>query len=222
MSFAEPIARITFSGGVIDNFSFTTVANDQAEFVHVLPGQTVSGINFGNQSTVASTDLVATSVTPTSTGFTATFSAPLNTSVLNLYDSGGVYGPADATLVGQTHWPCHGSMVVSADGKTVTFIKTAGLLAPDTYTITLVSGTNAFVSTTGALLDGNGDGVPGDNLVSTFTVNPLPSNAVVVSIPDFARGYGQTVNVPAFIHRGPADHPQYRPERDRGRPHHEV
>ena len=93
-------------------------------------------------------------------------------------------------------------MVVSPDGKTVTFIKTGGLLVPDTYTITLVSGTSAFESTTGALLDGNSDGVPGDNLVSTFTVNPLPSNAVVVSLPDFTRGYGQAVNVPASSNLG--------------------
>jgi len=196
LSFAQPIARITFSGGVIDNFSFTTEANDQAEFVRVQPSQTVSGIAFGNQSTVASTDLVASNVTPTPTGFTATFSAPLNTSVLNLYDT-GTLGPADATLVGQATGSVTGSMVVSADGKTITFIKTTGLLAPDTYTITLNSGANAFVSTTGALLDGNGDGTPGDNLTYTFTVNPLPSNAVVVSIPDFTRGYGQPVNVPA-------------------------
>ncbi len=196
LSFAEPIAQITFSGGVVDNFSFTTVANDQAEFVHVTASQTVSGINFGNQSTVASTDLVATSVTTTTTGFTATFSAPLNPNVLNLYDT-STMGPADATLVGQSTGPVTGSLVLSANNTTITFINTAGLLAPDTYTITLNSGANAFVSTTGALLDGNGDGIPGDNLTSTFTVNPLPSNAVVVSIPNFTRGYGQPVNVPA-------------------------
>ena len=196
LSFAEPIAQITFSGGVIDHFSFTTVANDQAEFVHVSASHTVSGINLGNQSTVASTDLVATSVTPTPTGFTATFNAPLNTSVLNLYDT-GTMGPADATLVGQATGPVTGSLVVSPSGETITFINTTGLLPPDTYTITLNSGPNAFVSTSGALLDGNGDGVPGDNLTDTFTVNPLPSNAVVVSIPDFTRGFGQPVNVPA-------------------------
>ena len=160
LTFAEPIAQITFSGGVVDNFSFTTAANDQAEFVHVAASQTVSGINFGNQSTVASTDLVATTVTPTTTGFTATFSAPLNTerpqSLRHRH-----HGAADATLVGQSVGPVTGSLVVSPDGKTVTFINTAGLLAPDTYTITLYSGANAFVSTTGNLLDGNGDGTPG-------------------------------------------------------------
>ena len=141
-------------------------------------------------------DLEVTSLTTTPTGFTATFSAPLNPSVLNLYDT-GTMGPADATLVGQATGPVTGSLVLSNNNTTITFINTAGLLAPDTYTITLNSGANAFVSTTGALLDGNGDGTPGDNLTYTFTVNPLPSNAVVVSIPNFTRGYGQPVNVPA-------------------------
>ena len=40
LSFAQPIARITFAGGVIDNFSFTTAANDQAYFVNLQAGQT--------------------------------------------------------------------------------------------------------------------------------------------------------------------------------------
>ena len=47
------------------------------------------------------------------------------------------------------------------------------------------------------LLDGLGNGVPGSNLTTTFTVSPLASNAVVVSLPNFTRGYGQPVNVPA-------------------------
>ncbi len=202
LSFAEPIAQITFSGGVVDNFSFTTVANDQAEFVHVTASQTVSGINLGNQSTVASTDLVATSVTPTTTGFTAVFSLPVNAGVLNLYDSSGTYGAADATLIGQTVGPVDGSLLVSPDGTSITFIKTGGILAPDTYTITLYSGPNAFETTTGALLDGNGDGTPGDNLTYTFTVDDPPSNAVIVGIPDFTRGYGQPVNMPATSDTG--------------------
>ena len=101
-----------------------------------------------------------------------------------------------------TTGPVTGSLVVSSGGETVTFIKTGGLLAADTYTLTLVSGANAFESTTGALLDGIGNGVPGSNLTSTFTVSPLASNAVVVSIPNFTRGYGQPVNVPASSNTG--------------------
>ena len=59
--FAKPIAQITFVGGVIDNFTFTTAANNQAEFVACpRASQTVSGMSFGDQCTVASTDLEAT------------------------------------------------------------------------------------------------------------------------------------------------------------------
>src|SRR5262249_50307777 len=47
----------------------------------------------------------------------------------------------------------------------------------------------------GDLLDGNRDGIPGDDYVTTFTVTPSPG--VVIGIPDFMRGPGQPVNVPA-------------------------
>ena len=115
----------------------------------------------------------------------------MNTSVLNLYYPSGTYGAADATLVGATTGPVIGSLVVSPNGETVTFIKTGGLLAADTYTLTLVSGANAFESTTGQLLDGFGNGTPGSNLTSTFTVNPVAGNAVVVSIPTSPASYGR-------------------------------
>ncbi len=40
-------------------------------------------------------------------------------------------------------------MVINSDGTGFTFIRTSGLLAPDPYTLTLVSGSNAFESTNG-------------------------------------------------------------------------
>src|SRR5262249_37647011 len=43
--------------------------------------------------------------------------------------------------------------------------------------------------------DGDGDGVAGVDYSSSFTV-AAPSSRVL-SLPDFARGYGQAVNVPA-------------------------
>ena len=47
-----------------------------------------------------------------------------------------------------------------------------------------------------------GNGAPGSNYVTTLTVASPPANAVVVSIPDFTRGDGQTVNVPASVATG--------------------
>ena len=76
-----------------------------------------------------------------------------------------------------------GSLVINSAGDGFTFIKTGGVLAPDTYTVTCAV-LNGFKDTAGLLLDGNGDGTAGDNYTGTFTVATPPSNAVTVSLPD--------------------------------------
>ena len=87
-------------------------------------------------------------MTPTSTGFTVTFASPVNDQRPQpLRRRGARTAPPTPPWSGSDTGPVTGSLVVSPDGKTVTFIKTAGLLAPDTYTLTLVSGANAFQST---------------------------------------------------------------------------
>ncbi len=124
------------------------------------------------------------------------FNSVLDTSQLNLYNQGGTLGPADVVLSGSSTGIVSGSVVMNSTGNGFTFIKTGGVLAPDTYTVTLRSAANGFKDTTGLLLDGS-DGVAGDDYSWTFPVAATPSNAVTVSLPDFARGYGQPVNVPA-------------------------
>ena len=50
--------------------------------------------------------LAVTSFTPTSTGFTATFTEPFNLSLINLYSTAtGGQGPPDVTLVGASTGP---------------------------------------------------------------------------------------------------------------------
>jgi hypothetical protein len=68
------------------------------------------------------------------------------------------------------------------------------VLAPDSYTATLRSGADGIRDLLGGFLDGNADGTFGDNHVATFSV--VSSAAVVVSVPDFARGPGQVLNLP--------------------------
>ena len=77
----------------------------------------------------------------------------------------------------------------------LTFLPTGGPLAPDTYTVTLRSAADGLRDTAGGLLDGDGDGTPGGHYIATFTV--AASAARVVSVPDFARGPGQPVDLPA-------------------------
>jgi hypothetical protein len=47
------------------------------------------------------------------------------------------------------------------------------------------------------LLDGNGDGTAGDDFTAVFTVAEPVGNAVLVGAPDFVRGPGQAIDVPA-------------------------
>src|SRR5262249_41508061 len=88
-----------------------------------------------------------------------------------------------------------GSLVVRPDNRGLTFLRTGGLLPPDTYTVTLRSAANGFRTPAGTLLDGNGDGTPGGHYVPTLPVAASP--AAPVSGPDLTRGPGQPVNVPA-------------------------
>ncbi len=140
-------------------------------------------------------------LTPTASGFQVTFSNPIDGSDLNLIDSetGGL-GPADVVLVGTASGPVAGSVIVS--DQMVEFIKTGDALAADNYTVTLRSAANGFKDNTGALLDGDGDGTPGGDYSSQFTVNEPAAGTVTVGIPDIVRGPGQEVNVPANVTTG--------------------
>ena len=54
----------------------------------------------GTSNAIATRGLTVTSLTPTSTGFIATFSKPFDPSQINLYDQAGLNGPDDVLLTG--------------------------------------------------------------------------------------------------------------------------
>lgn len=140
--------------------------------------------------------LTATRLEPTPTGFTVQFNRSVNPAGLNLYDTeAGTLGAADVTLTREDGTRVRGSVALRPGGGGFTFLRTAGLLAPGTYTVTLRSATDGFRDTSEGLLDGNGDGTTGDDFTASFTIgSSLP---VTVSVPNFARGPGQAVSVPA-------------------------
>ena len=140
--------------------------------------------------------LVVTDFSAQSDGFTATFNGPISDTTLNLY-SGEALGidPSDVIVVGATTGAVSGSLSVQADTGTIRFLATGGPLLPDVYTVQLRSGVNGFVSEDGGQLDGNNDSVAGDNFVTQFSVSA--PTGVAVSIPSFARGPGQEIDVPA-------------------------
>jgi subtilisin-like proprotein convertase family protein len=163
--------------------------------VHEIPvvgGDTASERNFG---LVARVPLFVSAFTSSPSGFELELNRPFDPASLNLHDTdSGGFGPADVTLVGAVHGAVMGSLVVDSNADRLVFVRTGGPLAPDTYTVTLRSAGNGFQDAVDPL-DGNGDGIPGDAYTASFIVSP-PSG-VVVSVPDFVRGAGQPVDLPA-------------------------
>ncbi len=154
----------------------------------------------GTSNTVATRGLTVASLSPTATGFIATFDKPFDPSHISLYDANGVNGPDDVLLTGPgaPQISFHGSLIIDPSDQTITFVKTSnfngpafnpqtGVLTPGTYTVTFRSASNAFANALGTPLDGLNNGNPaGSNYVATFVVAATP--VVTVGIPAFARG----------------------------------
>ncbi|RDE49091.1 MAG: tandem-95 repeat protein, partial [Candidatus Accumulibacter meliphilus] len=129
-----------------------------------------------------------------SNGFAVRFNDAFNAGVINLYDSSLVgLGAADLVLTGSSGL-VKGSLVFDADYRGLRYQVSGNGLAAGNYSLTLKSGAQAFHSIWSAL-DGDADGLAGDDCRRSFTVAAAP--ALKLSLPDFMRGPGQSVNVPA-------------------------
>ncbi|MGA2496150.1 MAG: cohesin domain-containing protein [Tepidisphaeraceae bacterium] len=184
-----------FASSTAGNFSFTPDVPG-AYNVQVVVTDKDGGVG----SALAS--ITATHVSYRVVGFTSTVSGfdvqmirPADLSLLNLYTTESAAQSPDVTLVGVTVGSVQGSLVWDSATNMAHFVKTGGPLLPDVYTATLASRPDGWVDTRGEQLDGDGDGNPGGDYVASFTV-AAPS-ARIVSLGDFARGPGQTVNLPA-------------------------
>ena len=143
--------------------------------------------------------LYVTELVSATDGFGISFSRPIDVSVINLYDAMDIYGESDLTLRGATTGDVSGSLVIAADGRSLQFVANAPL-ALDTYSVIVRSGSDAFQTVTGELLDGNADEEAGDSYNGTFTISEVPT--VRLAIPSFARGPGQDVHVPVGSEAG--------------------
>ena len=130
-----------------------------------------------------------------SNGFALRFNDPFDPGAINLYDSTlAKLGLSDIILSGASSGVVKGSVVFDADYKGLRYIASGSGLLADTYSLTLKSGPSAFHSVFGNL-DGNADGIGGDDYVTGFASGAAP--ALRLSLPDFMRGPGQSVDVPA-------------------------
>lgn len=168
---------------------------------------TVSNLNFVNKIDV----LQVETLTPTSTGFKATFTTPIDPTNLALY-SNDQYNYVPSLTLNGPNGKVKGSLIFGPgnagngyfDGQgdstvtEVTFVATGGPLAPGQYNLTMLSGgTNGFRrGDQPGDLDGDGNLTPGGDYSTSFVVGTPTVAPVVVSLPDFARGPGQSVTVP--------------------------
>ena len=139
--------------------------------------------------------LTVSSFSPTDSGFSVRFDRAFDDSVINL-TTGPAVDPAytDVWLVGELVGQVAGSIVLDTDLQGFSFIRTGAVLQYDSYAVTLASGPEGFKDASGAL-DGNADGVAGDAYVTGFDVEGTGTGSF--GLPDFMRGPGQTVNLPA-------------------------
>lgn len=129
------------------------------------------------------------------TGFVVRFNRAIDPARLNLYSAAdNPLGASDIVFTDAAGQAVAGSVVVDADLRGLRFVRTGGALAAGSYSVRLASGAQAFVDSSGGLLDGNGDGTRGDAYTKRFDV---VGGGAVLSVADVARGPGQPVNIPA-------------------------
>ena len=145
--------------------------------------------------TVLPGTLKVSALTATATGFQVRFNRGFVPGEINLFDSSFYNrGAADIALRDAAGRNVAGSVVLDDDHQGLTFVRTGGLLANGSYTVTLDSRSNAFATAQGGLLDGNRDGTAGDHFSGSFSI---AGSGAVLRIGEFARGPGQAVDVPA-------------------------
>src|SRR5262249_616002 len=99
--------------------------------------------NLATVNVSISNTLQVTAFQSNASGFDVTLNRSLNLADLNLYDGpDAAVDLPDVTLVGDHVGTVHGSLVWHTATNTISFVATGGVLADDTYHVTLVSGQN--------------------------------------------------------------------------------
>ena len=206
--FAEgrlPSGTVSFAAGETTKTITVDVAGDpipelnEGFLVMLANASNAQIINSPAPGTIRNDDaaLTVSALRQLNSGFDVEFSMAFNPALLNIVDNlSGTLGPADIALVGATVGPIAGSVILDSSNQKLTFVKTGGPLPADSYTVLLRSASNGFATSAGSILDGNGDGTAGDDYTGSFAVAAAPADAVLVSVSDFTRGYGQEVRVP--------------------------
>ena len=184
---ASGVATFSTTTLSVGNHSITTVYDGDLNF-------TTSTSNAVSLSVIPNTTKIDTFSNDASS-ITIAFNKAIATTLLQINDSysgSTLTEQADMIVTDSSNQSVKGSLIVAPDAKSVMFMKTGSNFANGTYSVRLRSSANAFRNTTGELLDGNGDGVVGDDYTANFTIS---NQSRLVSIPDVVRGPGQVLRV---------------------------
>ena len=174
---SELLEAITETATTVDPdglFSEITLSQDNTIGIFHDLELTASSFEIVSESGITADAFNVVSFTPNSNGFDIQFDDLLNTEVLDV---------GDLKLVQQsTEEAIAGSLIWDRNNLTLSFIKSDGLLKSDRYSLTLISQEDGFVSATDALLDGDNNGIAGNNFVTQFEI--IPNNQRVLSLAD--------------------------------------
>ena len=189
----EVLNAVTQTGVGSEGGLFSEITLSSGNTIGIFHDSSLTADNF-----VINIPLQVTNFQTTASGFILQFNQSIDVNSFNLAYSNQAQSDdlADLTLAREsTGEIIRGSAIWNEDDNTLTFVKTGGILATDDYTLTLFSRQDGLVTQSGTLLDGDGNGIFGDNFTSTFKVEN--SNDRVLSIDDFSRAPGQAINFPA-------------------------
>jgi hypothetical protein len=110
----------------------------------------------------------------------------------DLYSGNTLTEAADLIVKDSSGNLVRGSMLVASDNRSIVFIKSGVGFSSGNYSVRLRSSSSSFRSSTGNLLDGDANGLTGDDYNGNLTI--MSSNRTL-TIPDVVRGPGQDLRV---------------------------
>ena len=141
--------------------------------------------------------LLVEQVSPGLDGFQIRFTGQLDVSNLDLHNRAAAPEMLDVSLRDTAGNLIDSAIAINESQDGFRLVVNNGILSAGDYTLVIRSGVGGVVAADGRLLDGNSDGLVGDDYVSTFTIQPLPIGTAIVGVPGFFETAGQEVNVPA-------------------------